>query len=305
MRIKRIVTALCWLLCATAHAFTVFACEPEWASLTHALLPQAKVHVATTVMQDPHHIEARPALIAQLRSAQLAVCTGASLEAGWLPMLQQRASNPLVQDGQPGMFYASQHVELIDPYQGTITPFDGDVHGEGNPHIQTDPHRLLKVALALRTRLVQLVPEQAKDIDTRHKQFEAALKSKLSEWEKRAAPLKGKQVVAHHTSFAYLWRWLGMQQVADLEPKPGMPATLNHLEKTRQALKAQPPMAIVVAQHQDARAGKWLEKQLSPHTPLLILPATVSDDRPDALLRWLDQLVQSLVQSLVQTAPQG
>lgn len=303
MRIKGIITALCGLIGPTVQAFTVFACEPEWAALTHALLPQAKVHVATTVLQDPHHIEARPALIAQLRNAQLAVCTGASLEAGWLPMLQQRASNPVVQDGQIGMFYATQYVDLIDPYQGSITPFDGDVHGEGNPHIHTDPHRLLKVATALRMRLMQLVPEQAKDIEAHHKQFETTLKTKLNEWEKRTAPLKGKQVVAHHTNFAYLWRWLGMQQVADLEPKPGMPATLTHLEKTRQTLKTPPPMAIVVAQHQDVRAGKWLEKQLSPHTPLLILPATVSDDRPDALLRWLDQLVQSLVQSMMQTPP--
>ncbi|MFM8767275.1 MAG: hypothetical protein ACKOD9_05695, partial [Rubrivivax sp.] len=50
-----------------ASAFTVFACEPEWAALTRVLLPSARVHVATHAGQDPHHIEARPALIAQLR----------------------------------------------------------------------------------------------------------------------------------------------------------------------------------------------------------------------------------------------
>ncbi len=80
------------LLCGaafTAQAFNVFACEPEWAALTKALMPQAVVFTATHHSQDPHHIEARPALIAQLRRANLAVCTGASLEAGWLPMLQR------------------------------------------------------------------------------------------------------------------------------------------------------------------------------------------------------------------------
>ena len=80
---------------------------------------------------------------AQLRAADLAVCTGAALEAGWLPMLQQRAGNPRVQDGAAAMFYAAEHVQLIDPRAGLITPFDGDVHPQGNPHLHADPHRLL------------------------------------------------------------------------------------------------------------------------------------------------------------------
>ncbi|MDP3615451.1 MAG: zinc ABC transporter substrate-binding protein, partial [Rubrivivax sp.] len=75
MRSRLLAGLLATLLSAPAAAFTVFACEPEWAALTRVLLPQARVHVATHAGQDPHHIEARPALIAQLRSADLAVCT--------------------------------------------------------------------------------------------------------------------------------------------------------------------------------------------------------------------------------------
>ena len=100
-----------------AHAITVFACEPEWASLTRTLLPEATVQTATTHLQDPHHIEARPSLIAQLRRADFAICTGAELEAGWLPMLQDRAGNPKVQSGRPSMFFAAEHVDLIDPFK--------------------------------------------------------------------------------------------------------------------------------------------------------------------------------------------
>jgi zinc/manganese transport system substrate-binding protein len=121
---------------APASAFTVFACEPEWAALTRVLMPGATIHTATHSRQDPHHIEARPALIAQLRSADLAVCTGASLEVGWLPALQQRAGNAKVQDGAQGMFYAASQVELIDAQPGAAgNPFAGDIHAEGNPHV--------------------------------------------------------------------------------------------------------------------------------------------------------------------------
>ena len=51
-----------------AQAMTVFACEPEWAALIKTLVPEATVRTATTHLQDPHHIEARPSLIARARS---------------------------------------------------------------------------------------------------------------------------------------------------------------------------------------------------------------------------------------------
>jgi zinc/manganese transport system substrate-binding protein len=295
--IKAVLAALGALAVTAAQAFHVFACEPEWAALTQALMPQATVFSATHVLQDPHHIEARPALIAQLRRASLAVCTGASLEAGWLPMLQQRAGNAAIQNGQPGMFYATEHVELMDAVQGAVGAFAGDVHGQGNPHVHADPHRLLKVAEALRQRLVQLQPDQAQAIDARHRQFEATMRSRIADWEKRAAILRGRDIVGQHTSLRYLWAWLGVRQVADLEPKPGMPPTPGHLDKTLAQLKSRPAMAIVVALHQDARAGKWLASQLGPATPLLLLPATVTELGEEALLAWYERVVSALVQS--------
>src|SRR5690606_7835311 len=60
-----------------ARALAVFACEPEWAALARALAPAATIVSATHARQDPHQIEARPALIAALRRADIAICTGA------------------------------------------------------------------------------------------------------------------------------------------------------------------------------------------------------------------------------------
>jgi zinc/manganese transport system substrate-binding protein len=56
----------------------VFACEPEWGSLVHELAgDKVDVDVATTALQDVHVVEAKPILIAKVRSAELAVCNGA------------------------------------------------------------------------------------------------------------------------------------------------------------------------------------------------------------------------------------
>ncbi len=286
---------------APAAAFTVFACEPEWAALTRVLLPQARLHVATHARQDPHHIEARPALIAQLRSADLAVCTGAGLEEGWLPLLQQRAGNPQVQDGAPGLFLATEQVRLIDARPGRLRqPFAGDIHPEGNPHVHADPHRLLEVARALARRLAHLEPTEAAAIERRFNRFELDWRQRIGDWERRAAPLQGRAVVVQHGSFAYLWAWLGLRPLADLEPRPGLAPTPGHLQSLLQALRAQPPqavVAVVVAQHQDARAGRWLVEQPGVALALLQLPATVPDEAaPDALGRWFDQLLQALLE---------
>src|ERR1051326_7574702 len=99
--------AVAW--CAQAHAaISIFACEPEWAALAREIgADKVSVYQATTALQDPHRIEARPSLIARMRSADLLICSGADLEVGWLPVLLQTSGNQKVQAGQPGNFMAS------------------------------------------------------------------------------------------------------------------------------------------------------------------------------------------------------
>src|SRR5690349_3087779 len=90
----RIVLALLCILASTPALarVNVFACEPEWAALAQEVGGDDVAAVsATTALQDPHRIEARPSLIARLRNADLVVCSGAQLETGWLPVLLSQA----------------------------------------------------------------------------------------------------------------------------------------------------------------------------------------------------------------------
>jgi zinc/manganese transport system substrate-binding protein len=272
-----LAAAAIWACAGPAQALSVFTCEPEWAALVRQLAPDAEVRSATHARQDPHHIEARPSLIAALRRADFAVCTGASLETGWLPTLQQRSGNPRVQNGAAGMVYAANHVSLIDP-RPPGSPFDGDVHSEGNPHLHLDPRRLLAVAAAIRDVVAQLEPARKAEVQQRHAAWERDWRSRIAQWELKAAPLRGMRVAGQHTTYGYLWRWLGIEQVADLEPKPGMPPTPGHLQRLLELARAAPPRAVVVAAYQDARSAQWLGQQL--RAPVLQLPATVLEEAP-------------------------
>src|SRR6478609_4912851 len=103
--------ALALLALPATAALRVFACEPEWAALAQELGGNlVEASSATTALQDPHQVQARPSLIARMRNADLVACTGAELEVGWLPVLQQQGGNPKVMPGQPGFFAAADYV---------------------------------------------------------------------------------------------------------------------------------------------------------------------------------------------------
>src|SRR5687767_4971708 len=147
-------------LCLTAQpalaALNIFACEPEWGALAKELAgDKSSIYVATTAMQDPHRIEARPSLIARARSADLLVCTGAELEAGWVPLLLSQGGNPKIQVNAPGNFEAARYAQLIE-VPDRVDRSMGDVHPSGNPHLHLDPANIARVAAALGERMGEL-----------------------------------------------------------------------------------------------------------------------------------------------------
>ena len=253
----------------------VFACEPEWGSLLNELAAdKVDVAVATTALQDPHVIEAKPSLIAKMRDADLVVCTGAELEIGWLPMLVRQSGNSKVASG-PGAFMADAQVKLLGK-PSAVDRANGDVHPEGNPHVQMDPRRLLIIAQRLDARLAELDPANAAFYQQRLADFQARWLAAMAKWKVEAAPLRGRKVVVHHISWVYLWDWLGIQQIGALEPKPSVPPTSGHLSSLIATTKASNTLAIVNAAYQDAKPSGWLSQRTG--VPAVTLPYTVGGD---------------------------
>jgi zinc/manganese transport system substrate-binding protein len=257
-----------------AHAtLKVFACEPEWDALARELGgDRVEVYAATTAQQDPHRVQARPSLIAQLRQAGLLVCTGADLEAGWLPVLLRQARNPAVQPGQPGHFLAADQVTLLE-VPASIDRAEGDVHPQGNPHIQVDPRRIAAVAAALGRRLAEIDSAGAAVYAARTDGFLKRWQDATKQWERRAAPLRGRRYVVHHAEWVYLFDWLGLQTAGAIEPKPGLPPAAGHLAALKQQLAARRADGIVRSPLSDPKAAEWLATETG--LPVIELPQTV------------------------------
>ena len=276
------------LVCAMpTHAeLRVFTCEPEWKALAEELgAGELEVFSATSALQDPHRIEARPSLIAKMRRADLVVCTGAGLESGWLPQLLRSAGNAKVQPGQPGYFEAAGVVTLLE-VPTRVDRAEGDVHPEGNPHLHLDARNILPVAAALAQRFAQLDARNAARYRDTHGRFAQRWRAAIMRWEREAAGLRTLPVVYQHRSFVYLAHWLGLKEAGVLEPKPGLPPSATHLAQLLERLANQPARVIVRTPYEDGRAAAWLAERA--HIPAVVLPYTVGAEGVDNLFQLFD-----------------
>jgi zinc/manganese transport system substrate-binding protein len=275
-------------------ALNIFACEPEWGALATALGGNdVDVFVATTALQDPHQIQARPALISRLRNADLVACTGAELEIGWLPVLLRQASNGKVQPGQSGYFEATQQVTLLEK-PARLDRAEGDVHPAGNPHIQTDPRNMRIVAAALAKRLAVLDPSHAAGYAQRAQAFDQALGAAIARLQAQAAPLKGIAFVSYHKAWIYLANWLGMSEVANIEPKPGVPPGSAYIADLLDKIPSLHARMIVYAAYEDPKPSQFVADKT--HLPAVMLPFTVggTDAAKDVIGFYQDTVIRLL-----------
>ncbi|HEX2649342.1 MAG TPA: zinc ABC transporter substrate-binding protein [Burkholderiales bacterium] len=294
---KRILFCLGILLSRPAiAALDVFACEPEWAALAQEIGgDQVSTFAATTARQDPHRIEARPSLIARMRRADLAICTGAELEVGWLPLLLTQSGNPRVQRGAAGYFEASQFVDRLEVPK-VLDRAMGDVHPSGNPHIHLDPRNIGKVGAALALRLADIDRGNAELYRARAAQFGERWRAAIARWEREAAPLKGMPVVVYHKDFSYFLHWTGMREAGALEPKPGIPPTPAHLAELVERMQRAPAKVIIHSAYSSPKPAEFLSERT--HIPAVMMPFTVGGtDRARDLYGLFDDTIERLLKA--------
>jgi len=280
-----------------AHAeLRVFSCEPEWAALVEEIGgDHVEVYSATTAHQDVHYVQARPSLISKLRRADLLICSGADLEIGWLPVLLRKASNARVQPGEVGNLDVSKIVPMLE-VPSSIDRAQGDVHPYGNPHTQTDPHNIARVAAELSRRLEQLDAGAADDYRQRTADFLAHWETAIAGWEKRGAPLRGMKIITHHVAWVYMAHWLGIEVVGHLEDKPGIPPTAGHLADLLAELGHEKVELIVRACYQPERPSEWLSERSG--IPAVVLPHAVgATDEAKDLFSMFDDMLNRLLEA--------
>jgi len=265
--------ALCLGAVPARAALKVLATTPDWAALvTELAADKANVYTATSAFQDVHRVDAKPSLVARARTADLVVATGADLEIGWMPVLLQDSGNTKIQPGSPGYFEAAPLVHLLE-VPSAVDRSMGDIHPLGNPHVTLDPRNIAIIAKALAARLVLLDPANAAFYTARSDEFQKRWQQATAQWEAKAAPLRGVGVVVIHRDQVYLCNWLGLKEIAAIEPKPGVPPSAGYLSELVTKLAATPPKMILRNAYNDPKAAEWLSQRI--HAPVVLLPYSV------------------------------
>ena len=265
-----LLALLLFTLPSAAHAkLKVVATLPDLGAIVHAIGGE---HIQLTTLlksQDPHFADGKPSFLVHLRQADLLVVNGMSLESSWLTPLMSNARNARITAGSPGYLDASARVRKRQV--GQTDRAMGDIHPAGNPHYLTDPREVLTVAADIGQRLARLDPAHAKDYLNRTRAFRLAVfrYAKRERHRFMKLPAAKRRVVSYHRSMTYLANWLGLQIVAEIEPKPGVPPTPSHVARLVTRMKASAVKAIVQMVYYPRGVTKKLAK-LTGATPVYV-----------------------------------
>jgi ABC-type Zn uptake system ZnuABC Zn-binding protein ZnuA len=175
--------------------------------------------------EDPHFVEVRPSFLMTIAKAQLYVSIGMSLDFWAKPMIENSRNTSIV------TVNASQGIHVLGLPTERVSALLGDVHPEGNPHYWVDPYTIPVVVKNIVSGLSSVDPTHKETYQKNAQAFLEKLKKKAAEWEKRMLPFKHTKIVTYHESWEYFTERFGLDAVAQVEPKPGIPPSGAHTQE--------------------------------------------------------------------------
>jgi zinc/manganese transport system substrate-binding protein len=283
---------------SSAHAaVAVVATVPDLAAITKEIGAD-KVNVTTLSLptQDPHFVDAKPSLVLKLNKADLLIAVGFELEIGWLPSLQTSARNSKILAGGAGYLECAHAVKPLEVPAGPVDRSMGDIHPGGNPHYLYDPRAAASCAKAIGAKLDAIDPGNAKTYDKNLAGFLTRLDKARAGWEQRLAAARGKPVITYHKSWTYLIDWLGLVEVANLEPKPGIPPSPRHVADVLKIGRDKGVKVVIEEAYYPDKTGQLVARKLSGQ--VLVMPGGTDVAHGERYIQHMDHVVDALVAAL-------
>lgn len=249
---------------------------------------KVEVHYIVEGNQDPHFVRPKPSFAVLLNKADIFVSTGLDLEL-WAPTLVDMSKNPKIRSGQIGYVSASYGIHLLEKpsvfsrSEGGLHIY-GNPHIITGPlnfiniakNIETgleknDPankeyylHNLNTFKQKLYNRLYgeQLVTLMGGEllgkltlngqlIDFLNKNSFKGKKliDYLGGWLKEGLVFRGKKIVTYHKSWVYFNQTFGLEEIGNVEPKPGIPPSPKHMEELVQEMRKYHVKVILAANY--------------------------------------------------------
>jgi len=255
---------------------------------------KVKVNHVSEGYQDPHYVDAKPSFILQLKSADVFAFVGLDLEIGWMPLLMQGARNTKIQQGGTGYLDVSQVITVLDRPSGNVDRSQGDVHPLGNPHYWLDPENGRRIARLFKRKFSELDPKNEDVYEKNRDDFESRLNAAERGWQAQLTQIKGKPIVAYHTSWKYLADYTGVNIVGFMEPKPGVPPSPSHLASLILQMKRTGAKAIIMEPFYSRKDADFVASKTG--ATVLILPPSVGALRDEKIDDYVELLRYDIAQ---------
>jgi zinc/manganese transport system substrate-binding protein len=280
-----------------AHAdLKIAATVPDLAALAQEIGGgHVKVRALSLHTQDPHFVDAKPSLALVVNKADLLLAVGLGLEVGWLPTLQNSARNPKVRRGAAGYLDCSQFVQLRDK-RATADRSAGDIHPGGNPHYLYDPRAAAACADGIAAKMAALDPGNAAAYRRNLAAFKKRLAKRVTAWEKRLAPHRGAPIVTYHRSWVYLTGWLGLTEVAYLEPKPGVRPSPRHIAQVIRLARQRKVKLVLQEVYYPDRTGRLVSGKIGAR--LVQVSAGADVGKGQGYIARMDAVIDALAAAL-------
>jgi len=251
--------------------------------------------------QDPHFVDPKPSFILAVSKADVLIVVGRELEIGWLPPLLSSSRNSKIQPGANGYLDASQTVRILEIPTGQITRAMGDVHPLGNPHYWLEPGNGRRMAQAIRDKFSQLSPANAGFFAQRYTDFDMRLAAAEKRWDATMAPYKGTKIVTYHRSWPNFMERFGLDVIAYVEPKPGIPPSPGHTIDVIGEMKRQGAKLIVVEPYFDLKTPQAIAMQVGGKV-LVLAPSVGGTKEATDYIQLFEYDVSQVAAALMQTA---
>ena len=278
---------------APVHAkLAVVATTPDLGAIARAVGgSRIEVTAIARPTEDPHFVDAKPSYAKLLNQADVLIEGGAGLESGWLPPMLETARNPKLAPGATGRIVGSTGVTLLD-VPAALSRAQGDVHPTGNPHYLLDPVNGGIVAGTIADALAAADPDGAASYRERLATFRTALAAKLPEWERAMAPRRGTKLVTYHKNFDYFAQRFGLEIIANLEPKPGIPPSPAHVATLIPLMQQASAKLIVIEPNRERQVADFVAQKTG--ATVLTLPLMPGIPEAAEYLDLIDLLVRRI-----------
>lgn len=246
--------------------------------------------------QDPHFLDAKPSYVAALNKADLLIEGGLDLEAGWLPAILVQSRNGKIQPNSNGNVNTAKGLRILEIPNTKVDRSMGDVHPLGNPHTWLDPRNARLIAANIYQQLSKVDPEGQPYYEGRLKDFLRRLDQKMAEWEPSIQKIRGKKAISYHKSFSYFANWTGLEIVANIESKPGIPPSSKHIDDLIKIIPLQSVKVIIAESFYPKKVPAYLSEKAN--IPYLMLPSDTDEYGITTYFELIDYLLREIGKSV-------